>query len=134
MTEQFAEIKNETNSEKPKLSKGVLVKVGVALLVVGVIVAGYLVYTNSQNLTPEVQAAEETAKAVEKIGRLIALPEGETPTLATVTDPAQLKDQPFFAKAEIGFQVLLYPNAQKAFLYDPKKDIIVEVATLNLGQ
>lgn len=107
--------------------------VGGVLVIVGFLVGGYMVYSNSTR-TPDVVAEEETAKAVQKIGRLIALPEGESPTLATVTDPEQLKDQPFFAKAQPGFQVLLYPLAQKAFLYDPGKDIIVEVATLSLGQ
>lgn len=132
MSEQFTEVKSEPNPSRSKPTKKILLKVGIALLAIGIVVGSYFVYTNSK--TPEARAAEETAKAVEKIGRLIALPEGEIPTLATVTDPEKLKDQPFFTKAEVGFQVLFYVNSQKAFLYDPKKDIIVEVATLNLGQ
>jgi hypothetical protein len=132
MSEQFAEVKTEQIEQKTKLPKGVVVKIGISVLVVGLLALGYFLYAQSQN--PEVRAAAETATAVEKIGRLIALPEDETPTLATVTDPEKLKDQPFFTKAEVGFQVLFYVKSQKAFLYDPKKDIIVEVATLNLGQ
>lgn len=132
MSDSFTEVPTEQKPVKAKIPQGVVLKVILAVAVIAVIVGVYYWYTGSQN--PEARVAAETATAVEKIGRLIALPEGETPTLATVTDPAQLKDQPFFAKAEVGFQVLLYVNAQKAFLYDPKKDIIVEVATLNLGQ
>lgn len=119
---------------KPKMHIAPWIKiVGGVLVIVGFLTVGYVLYSNSSR-TPDVVAEEETAKAIQKIGRLIALPEGEAPTLATVTDPEQLKDQPFFAKAQPGFQVLLYPIAQKAFLYDPNRDIIVEVATLSLGQ
>lgn len=132
MTDSFTEVNAEPKSEKPKIPKGLMRYVIAGVVVLIVLIGGYFWYTNSQS--SEARAVEETASAVEKIGRLIALPEGETPTLATVTDPEQLKDQPFFAKAEVGFQVLLYANAQKAFLYDPNKNIIVEVATLNLGQ
>ncbi len=132
MSDQFSEVKTETAAEKPKMPKGLVMKISIGVVVLAVLAGGYYFYMSSQS--PEARVAAETQSAVEKIGRLIALPENEAPTLATVTDPAQLKDQPFFAKAEVGFQVLLYPVSQKAFLYDPKKDIIVEVATLNLGQ
>lgn len=132
MSDSFTEVKTEPKPDAPKIPKGIVVKLGIAFVMLAVLVGGYFLYMNTQS--PEVRAVEETNSVVEKVGRLIALPEGETPTLATVTDPAQLAGQPFFAKAEVGFQVLLYVNAQKAFLYDPKKDIIVEVATLNLGQ
>lgn len=132
MSDSFTEAPTDQKPVKAKMSQGVVIKIIVAVAVLAILVGGYFWYARSQN--PEARVAAETATAVEKIGRLIALPEGETPTLATVNDPTQLKDQPFFAKAEVGFQVLLYVNAQKAFLYDPKKDIIVEVATLNLGQ
>jgi hypothetical protein len=116
------------------MSRGLLIKIAVGIAVVIVfLIGGFFLFSNSAQ-SPEAAAAEETARAVEKIGMLIALPEGEEPTLATVTDPEQLKDQPFFANAQPGFQVLLYPVAQKAFLYDPERNIIVEVATLNLGQ
>ncbi len=111
--------------------KGLPMKLIIGIVVVVLLAGGYYLWQNSK--TPEQRNAEEAKKVVAKVERLISLPEGETPTLATVTDPALLKDQPFFTKAEAGFQVLLYPVAQKAFLYDPKKNIIVEVATLNLA-
>lgn len=68
------------------------------------------------------------------MGRHIVLPEGETPTVGTVTDPEKLKDQAFFEKAKIGYRVIIYTNAKKAILYDPDSDKIVEVAPLNIGQ
>ncbi|MBI2063248.1 MAG: hypothetical protein HYT61_03390 [Candidatus Yanofskybacteria bacterium] len=76
---------------------------------------------------------EETAKLVAQISKLIILPEGETPTVATVSDPEKLKDQQFFVKAKKGDKLLLYANAKKAILYDPDNNKIVEVAPISIG-
>lgn len=76
---------------------------------------------------------EETAKIVSLVEKLLVLPAGEEPTLASVTDKEKLKDQPFFAKAENGDKVLIYTEAKKAILYRPSQHIIVEVAAVNLG-
>lgn len=76
-------------------------------------------------------AAEmETKETVERVGKLIALPEGEQPTVATVSDPAKLKDQAFFAKTQTGDKVLIYTKAKKAYLYRPSKDLLIEVAPI----
>lgn len=84
-------------------------------------------YSSEQNTTSE--NAEDIIKLV---GVLMILPEGENPTVATVTDPKQLKDQPFFAKAKIGDKVLIYTNAKKAILYRPEINKIIEVSALNI--
>lgn len=76
---------------------------------------------------------DEVKKLVAQVGKLIVLPEGEVPTLATVSDPEKLKGQPFFAKAKTGDKVLIYANAKKAILYNPESNKIVEVAPINIG-
>lgn len=110
----------------------------IALVVLLVVFAGASVYLYNQfadlKANPQRVAEEETAALVSKVARLIVLPEGETPTVATVSDPEKLKDQPFFAKAKVGDKVLIYANSKKAVLYDPSSDIIVEVAPVNIGQ
>jgi hypothetical protein len=70
---------------------------------------------------------------VAAVGKLIVLPTDEQPTLATVVDPSKLKNQPFFAQAQKGDQVLIYTNARKAILYSPTANKIVEVAPLIIG-
>lgn len=75
-------------------------------------------------------AAREVQDAVARVGRHIVLPEGETPTVATVTDPSKLAEQSFFAKAKKGDIVLLYTQAKRAYLYDPASDKLVEVAPI----
>lgn len=74
-------------------------------------------------LTPE--------EAVAAVAKLIDLPQDEQPTVATVTDPALLKDQPFFARAKNGDIVLLYTNAKKAYLYDPVANRLKEVSPIS---
>jgi isopentenyl diphosphate isomerase/L-lactate dehydrogenase-like FMN-dependent dehydrogenase len=68
---------------------------------------------------------------IKMVGKHLVLPTNETPTMATVSDPEKLKDQAFFANAKKGDKVLIYANSQKAILYDPESDRIVEVAPIN---
>ena len=80
---------------------------------------------------PEKIIQEQTASLIEKVGKLVVLPTDEKPTIATVSDPELLKDQPFFAKAQKGFKVLVYSSSGKSILYDPFEDRVVEVASIN---
>ena len=75
---------------------------------------------------------EEVRALVAKVGKLIKLPEGELPTVATITDLSKLNDQPFFARAKVGDKVLLFAQAKKAILYDPIGNVVVEVGPLIL--
>jgi hypothetical protein len=82
---------------------------------------------------PQEATQKQNQEIIDKVGKLMILPEGEQPTVATVTDPAVLKNQPFFAHAEIGDKVLIYTNSKKAILYSEKLNKIKEVAPVNLG-
>ncbi len=73
---------------------------------------------------------QEVADVIAAIGKHILLPVGEEPTVATVSDPDKLKDQLFFKHAEAGDKVLIYTKAKMAYLYDPDRDILLEVAPI----
>ncbi len=108
------------------------------LLLVAVVVlggAGVYLYQSQGPVagSPEANAAQ-VAATVSAVGKLIVLPEGETPTVAEVTSTDALKDQPFFQKAKIGDQVLIYPNARRAYLYDPKANKVLEVAPVSFDE
>src|SRR4030042_1403507 len=82
---------------------------------------------------PRAVAEEEVKRVVGEVGKLVALPEGEDPTVATVTDTENLKSQPFFEKAENGDKVLIYAQAKRAILYRPSTKKVIEVAPINIG-
>ena len=112
-------------------------RLNIILLVIAVmslIVAGYF-YADLRRLRadPQILADSELQEVMAKVGKLVVLPEDEQPTLATVADPEQLKNQPFFARAKKGDKVLVYNKAQKAILYDPVLNKIVEIAPIAAG-
>ncbi len=92
---------------------------------------GYKVSAGKQD--PQKVVAAQNEALVEEVGKLILLPQGETPTVATVNDLAPLKGQAFFDHAKIGDKVLIYTTARKAFLFDPAQNKIIEVAPISIG-
>lgn len=105
------------------------------ILVLGLGLLSSYLYIQLNNLkrNPQQLAQQEVQSLIEKVGKLVVLPENETPTVATVNDPELLKDQPFFANAKKGDRVLIYTNARKAILYDPVSNKVIEIAPVNIG-
>lgn len=107
----------------------------IALLLMMSVTAGYFFFKSRQHpVTPEQASEAEVSALVVEVGQLILLPTDEVPTVATVSDPEQLKSQPFFANAKVGDKVLLFARAKKAILYDPVAHRLIEVAPINLGE
>lgn len=106
------------------------------VLIIVVSVFAVFFYNEAETLkqNPNILNERKIALLVKKVEKLIALPEGELPTVATVADTTALAKNPFFAKAKVGDQIIIYTTASKAYLYDPKADIIVEVASINIGK
>ena len=106
----------------------------VFLLLVTLGVAGYFGYNNWKLTHGESATTQkEIDDLVTEVGMLILLPTDERPTVATVSNLEPLKDQAFFAHATVGDKVLIYANARKAILYDPRNKKIIEVAPISLG-
>ena len=103
----------------------------VAVVALGLTFYFYSEYSALKN--PDKSTQEETAKLIAQVGKLMVLPEGETPTAATVSDPEKLQSNPFFAKAKKGDRVLIYAKAKKAILYNPESNKIIEVAPIDIG-
>lgn len=112
----------------------IIVRLVLVIAVVAIVFGGYFFYQwNLLKQNPQAVAEQEVAALVAQVGRLIVLPTGETPTVATVSDPTALKDQAFFAQAVKGDKVLIYTTAKKAILYSPTLNKIIEVAPINIG-
>jgi hypothetical protein len=99
------------------------------LFFITLLVVGYLLHQIS--ITAKASSSGEITDIINEVGRLVILPQGEVPTIATITDLSKLKGQPFFDNAKVGDKVLIYTKAQKAILYDPASDKIVEIAPLS---
>jgi len=84
----------------------------------------------SQN--PNEAANIQAQNLIDKVGALIELPVNEQPQIATVSDKTKLSGQTFFARAENGDKVLIFPVAKKAILYRASTNKIIEVSILNI--
>lgn len=76
-----------------------------------------------------VQTPGDVQSVVDRVGKLMLLPD-EVPTLAIVSDLEKLKGQEFFAHAQVNDVVLMYAKAQKAVLYSPSLNKVIEVAPI----
>ena len=110
--------------------------VGVIILVAAIGAAGFffIKYQNeksraAQLLGANTESPEEVRKLIETVGKLIELPKGEDPTVATVSNREQLANQAFFSKAQNGDKVLVYNKARIAVLFRPTTGKIINYAT-----
>ncbi len=134
-------LKQEANNDtsplplRPKRKRRFATMLIVALVAVAAIGGGaYFSYTFATEWFGSPKADLDVAKVVARVGLLMLLP-NEEPTIATVSDLSKLKDQPFFTNAKQNDIVLMFPRAQKAVLYNPTLNKIIEVAPItNVGQ
>lgn len=86
--------------------------------------------SNAGDAQPQL-TEQEVQSVVRGVGKLIRLPEGEEPVIASIIDVDQLvATQPFYEGAENGDFLLIYPQAAKAIIYSPKRNIIVNVGPI----
>ena len=93
--------------------------------------SGYYFFFFFQFNSTAASEAAELKRVVTAVGKLMDLPQDETPVLATVTDREKIKTQAFFARSENGDKVLLYTNLGRAILYRPSTNKIVDVTLIN---
>lgn len=122
----------------PANASGNLKKTIFGLIILALIIApSAYFYKKSQDAEKKLANSSEVNQkvvddVVSKVNRLYLLPTDEKPTLVTVTDVSKVKEQPFFSRAENGDKALVYTQSRKAILYRPSKDVVVEVAPLNV--
>jgi hypothetical protein len=134
--------KRSLKSLKP--SKRTVVEVIVLILLVGLALYAAQLKADRDNLNkelaslknnPQQAVQQQTNDLISAVGRLYTLPQGETPTVAAVTDAAQAKKQSaFFNNAQNGDKVLLYVKAGEAILYRPSTNKIIVVAPLTFSK
>ncbi len=106
----------------------------VLLAALSVAIYFYLQYQRTQDQLTKSTQSNGQAALISQVGKLMMLPTNEQPTIATVSDLNRLKGQSFFVHARNGDKVLIYTRAQKAILYDPFANKIVDVGPIDLTQ
>lgn len=118
----------------------------IAGLSIGLAAGGYYIYRYKPNILSPVKDlkiqtsdsgqlnADQTQQLLAEVGKIIELPTGETPTVATISDVSKLKGQDFFKKAQNGDQVIIYPKAKKAYLYSTSLKKILEVEPISVPE
>ena len=117
----------------PKSNKILIIILAVAL--VAAIAGGVFIYMKYNDLKNNPDASQQAAdnqatELKEKVGKLISVPADETPVVATVTDKEKLKDQPFFADAQNGDFILMFPQAKKAYIYRESENKLINVGPI----
>ncbi len=126
-------------SPKPRGKKGffpyLILRAGNILLFLLVILTlilanhYYRAYAQLQeSVTPGVLSLSEQAAITEELSEIMVLPAGETPLIATISNPLLLLGQPFYRNAQKGDKVFVYCVARKSILYNPLSKKIVEFA------
>ncbi len=124
-------------SRRFKVPTGKPVLVGAFVLLLIIIVAA-VIYATTALKDAAVPGGQLSAKEIESLKKEISdkimVPEGETPTIATVTDISKLESQPFFQLAQNGDKFVIYGSTRMAILYRPSIHKIVNVAPFNANE
>jgi len=117
-------------------SKSKIFLIVASIVVIAMAAAAVYFFIQYQGIkkNPNQVAQAELNKIVKLVGKLIALPSDESPTLATVLDKDKLKDQPFFANTQNGDVILIYTKAKKAIVYREKENKIINVGPISIDQ
>ena len=109
-----------------------IVPLAAAVMIFFVVLAVYALTfgRNSQAIDQKAAIQKEIEALTSRISSFMELPEGEQPTLATVTDRSKLQDQNFFSGAQDGDKLLIYPKAKKAILFRPSTGKLIDAANL----
>ena len=84
---------------------------------------------------PELTGAEQATAVLTKVSKLIELPQGEAPQMATIEDAESVKTvQPFLANAQNGDILIVYSSAQIALLYRPSENKLIAVGPVTNDQ
>ena len=106
----------------------IVIRMFFAIVLVGSVgSAGYFFYRYQQVQNNSSEAQVRGLKGA--VAEIMELPD-EEPTVATVTDPTKLSGQPFFQKAQMGDNVLIFTKSKKAILYRPSIKKIIDVTTI----
>lgn len=122
-----------------KKSNKTLVIILLTLLFASIVTAVYFLIQYNQTKTllrqkqanPASVASQDKQKLLKDLGKLMQLPNEDPSIVATVTDKSKLKNA-FFNNAAVGDRFIVFAKAQKAILYRPLTNKIIEVGPVSM--
>lgn len=98
------------------------------IAIIAICFGGFFYYklNKIQNISAGETKQKEIDTIISKVSHLYLIPNGEIPTVATVSDPAIS----FFKLSEKGDKVLIFSKSGRAVLYRPSIDKIVEIVSV----
>ena len=94
----------------------------------------YAYFKYHSKASVEKRAQAETVRLVKEVRKVMILPETDVPAVFDIQDPVLLtSQQAFFAGAEKGDKLLVYPQLGKAIIYSPSRHIIVNVGPVTFN-
>lgn len=90
-------------------------------------------YQHTQMLlkNPAAAGKEEGRQIADTIRSVVAIPQNEIPTVATVADVNKLNQQPFFSHAQNGDKVLVFNSPKTVILYRPSTRKVINMLLPN---
>ncbi len=117
------ETRTEATKSTKKISKKTMIKIVSACIIIALLVVMAISY--QKNNTPEKKELAQTNMLLKNIGKHHLVP-NEQPIIATINEADMLiKEQPFYANVQNGDKLVIFPIAQKAIIYSPKLDVII---------
>jgi hypothetical protein len=108
-----------------------LIGIGIVLILGAFFLGRHMVY----QAHPELSGQEKATAVLAKVEKLIELPQGEAPQMATIEDAASVKTaQPFLANAQNGDVLIVYASAETALLYRPSTNKLIAVGPVDTSQ
>lgn len=127
------QMESPRTTKNPQKKKGFLKYL---LLIVSYAVVGVAVWQIQSQMQADparqqARAEAEIKAVVDRVANLILLPSDETPQVAAINDAESLaKTQAFFANAKNEDQILIYLKEQKAIIYRPSENKIINVGPI----
>lgn len=123
---------SEKKLERSKRPHTKILLIGAAVIIVVLAaVAGYFIWrTISLSSNPSAAGEQKSTDITQKVGKIFAVPT-EKPTIAQISDRDKLNDQPFFAKAQNGDYLLVFPTEKTALIYREHENKIINAGPIN---
>ena len=116
---------SQSNMTHKKIINIVIILIG--LIAISLSVYFYYKINNYKNNEQQ----KKIDSLLSDVSKLYLFPDGEIPTVATVSDPELLKGKSFSSTALVGDKVFIFINTGKAILYRPSINKIIDVSSVS---